>query len=252
MQPPRIGISRLVSVSVNMPRGITCAAMSENAGEDPPSYRPPVPEPPPPPTLVGYVERVLSSSVTSLQTAARDVPAGSHILVYAAQNSTSPIVTISDTAGNTYVEANYFDGASPSGGWFYCLNATGGSALQITASSNTSGRMAVLALFFDGETPLAYASTYGSAGGFDTAIGPFSQEGKSLTVAVFYTSSGLATVTLSPDIFAETYNLLTDSGNTSRGRFGYIIDEDGFSALTINATFDVGRTNSKAAAVFTY
>jgi len=214
-------------------------------------------EPPPPPVvpspvLLGYVERVLSSSVTSIQSAARDVPTGSHVIVYAAQNVTSPIVTISDTAGNTYTEANYFDGASPSGGWFYCLNATGSSTLRITASSNTSGRMAVLAFFFDGDTPLTYANTYGSAGGFDTAIGPFSQAGRSLTVAVFYTSTGLATVTLSPDIFEETYNLLTDSGNSSRGRFGYIIDEDGFSALTINATFDVGRTNSKAAAVFTY
>ena len=206
----------------------------------------------PAPVLLGYVERVLSSNVTSIQSAARDVPTGSHVIVYAAQNVTSPIVTISDTAGNTYTEANYFDGASPSGGWFYCLNATGSSTLQITASSNTSGRMAVLAFFFDGDTPLTYANTYGSAGGFDTAIGPFSQAGRSLTVAVFYTSTGLATVTLSPDIFEETYNLLTDSGNSSRGRFGYIIDPDGFSALTINATFDVGRTNAKAAAVFSY
>ena len=212
-----------------------------------------VPEPPiPDPVLLDYVERVLSSSVTSIQTAARDVPTGTNILVYAAQNATSPVVTISDTAGNTYTEANYYDGASPSGGWFYCLNATGSSTLQITASSNTNQRMAIVAMFFSGDTPLTYATTAGSAGGFDTAIGPFSEAERSLTVACFYTSSGLATVTLAPSIFAETYNLLTDSGNTSRGRFGYILDADGFSNLTITATFDVGRTNAKAAAVFTY
>lgn len=212
-----------------------------------------VPEPPiPDPMLLDYVERVLSVSVTSIQTAARNVPTGTNILVFAGQNTTSPVVTISDTAGNTYTEANYYDGSSPSGGWFYCLNATGSSTLQITASSNTSQRMAIVAMFFSGDTPLTYATTAGSAGGFDTSIGPFSEAERSLTVACFYTSSGLATVTLAPSIFAETYNLLTDSGNTTRGRFGYILDADGFSNLTITATFDVGRTNAKAAAVFTY
>jgi hypothetical protein len=110
------------------------------------------------------------SNTTTVASASWALTGGQHVFVYVRwEGNSSPTITLSDTAGNTYTAFTATWGNGQVGGqWFYRLNALGNASNVITATfSSAAGYKNLRAITLSGTAPtVTHSVTSGGGGSF--------------------------------------------------------------------------------------